>query len=116
MKCQNCNLEINQEINFCPNCGAKLNENISSTATRVTKQKLVQVTNKDEMFTILSVLGLYSGIGMALVSLFFAFKGFGLFADKSINYVTVWVTFGVSIALAVTGALFYFLKFRNRNK
>ena len=113
-KCKNCELEINQETNFCPNCGAKLNEKAADAPDRVVKQEFVQVTNKTELYAAASLLALYTGIGMVLVSLFFAFKGFGLFANKTINPVTVWVTFGVAMAVAITGGLFYFLKFRNK--
>ena len=110
MKCNNCNKEIANDLNFCPHCGAKLNDN---QTVKVEKHEFYQVTDRTELLSSLCQLGLYTGIGMTLVSLFFAFKGFGLFT-KPINPVTVWVTFGVSLAVAITGGLFYFLKFRNK--
>ena len=113
MKCTNCDFEITTETNFCPNCGAKLNQD-AQDAPVVHKQELVQVMYQNELYTTISVLAFYTGIGMALVSLFMIFKGFGLFKDRQINPVTVWVTFGVSVAVALAGGLFYFLKFRNR--
>ena len=118
MKCEHCNTEIKEQTNFCPSCGAKINKDAKDAPiqqVQVKKQQFVMVTNQSEMFKSVSLLALYTGIGMMLVSLFFAFKGFGLFADRDINTLTVWITFGVSVAVAITGGLFYFLKFRNKN-
>ena len=118
MKCTNCNTEIKEQTNFCPSCGMKLNKDAQDAPIQqvhVKKQSFVMVSNKNEMFKAVSLLALYTGIGMMLVSLFFAFKGFGLFAHRDINMLTVWITYGVSTAVAIAGGLFYFLKFRNKN-
>ena len=118
MKCTNCNTEIKEQTNFCTSCGMKLNKDVQDAPIQqvhVTKKQFALFSNKDELFKSVSLLALYTGVGMMLVALFFAFKGFGLFAHRDINTLTVWITFGVATAVAFAGGLFYILKYRNKN-
>ncbi len=111
MKCLKCGKECNDDMNFCPYCGS----NFKGETQEVTQVVMVK-NNHEELYTALSQLAMYFGAGMALVSVFLAFKGFGLFASRQINLATVWITFGVSVAISVAGALLYFLKFNKQKK
>lgn len=114
MKCLNCEFEYQDDMNFCPKCGTKAGEKEKQEAKII---EVVKVKNDNsELFASISLLAMYFGIGMMLVCLFFAFKGFGLFANKQINPVTVWVTFAVSVVIGVAGGLLYFLKFNKQSK
>ena len=111
MKCLNCEKEFQDDMNFCPYCGTKAGE-------KKKEEKIIEIVkvkrNNNELYMALCQLAMYFGIGMTLVCIFFAFKGFGMLANRQINYVTVWVTFAVSIAIGVAGALIYFLKFKKK--
>ena len=113
MKCLNCEKEFQDDMSFCPYCGTKAGE-------QKRNENIIQVVkvknNNVELYSSLCQLAMYFGVGMTLVCIFFAFKGFGMLAGRQINYITVWVTFGISIAIGVAGALLYFLKFNKKQK
>ena len=110
-----------QKLNFCPNCGNKLVEGeptveikqdaLSAKPEKKTEETIVLVNPKTNILNAAIQLLFYFCIGMAVVSFFIAFKGFGLIKNREINPLTVWLTFGFSVAGAIGFGIFYYIKF-----
>ena len=121
MKCKKCEYEIETELNFCPNCGAKLNEDAETVEVKedVLSQKPAE---KDESQTVMltnpklniieSVIQFlfYFFLGMTIVTLAIGCKGFGLL-KREINSVAVWVSFAISLVGAIACGIVYYVKF-----
>ena len=117
MKCNKCGYEIENEINFCPNCGANLKgepqvevkENI--IADKPQEEQVVMLTNpKLNILNAATQFLFYFFLGMSVVSFFIGVKGFGLL-KREINPLAVWISFGISLASTIGVGIFYYIKF-----
>ncbi len=108
MVCKNCGKELREDEKFCGGCGTKAGE----TAVLQVGNRL----DKKELCLNFTVLGIYTGLGLALVSLFMIFKGFGLI-KREINVTSVGWTLGISLGVAVIcGVAFFLIKKLWKNK
>ena len=133
MKCKKCEYEIETEVNFCPNCGAKLNEELENE-TEIIKQQsgetpdikqnilMEKPEKQDENQTViltnpkLNILNavvqfiFYFFLGMTIVTLAIGCKGFGLL-QREIKSAPVWASFAVSLVGTIICGIIYYVKF-----
>ena len=110
MKCNKCGYEDEKELNFCPNCGAKINENV--LINNQEQPQTIKLTNpKEDIIGAIMQLLFFFGLGLSVVTLFIGFKGFGLLKNRVINFPMVWGSFAVAIIITVTFGLLYYFKY-----
>ena len=112
MKCNNCGFETEKDVNFCPNCGAKLNDDIliPKPENKEESQTLILTNPKLKILDAVVQFLFYFFLGMTIVTLAIGCKGFGLL-KKEINSVAVWVSFAVSLVATIVCGIIYYVKF-----